>query len=432
MSEHTGKDATAPSEASQGGSNEGRLAAAGEEWARSVWGHVRGGATHFHEAKAALAGHPVRQFFHGLALPFHIGRALRGDSVAWRRYLKVGIVQCLVILAVALSFTGSASEAVDAAREEVEEESRQDAERARLKEQRKQEGQQTVRQVREALAAEGLAMPPVSEGPAATGAEQKAAPQAREEEKFRVVVLKSPREELGFFDRQFQFWAAVFATLQLIQWVVIALSRDYHDAISRDASLLTAVEPEDEPLTPRIRVDVPWMQKKLTRRVRGFWVFLVGLPALVLLAAPLCFAANLLTVFISVWSAYWLVVFTAGKSGRAWEDSSEREPWPLRAWTWMTTRVPGLRWGLLQGYGRFWAASSRTVFSPALEMEKQPWAFGGLAVIRALAMLPLLKCFLRPLIPVAAAHLIAAQRATVTPALPTEVPAQPAASATAA
>jgi hypothetical protein len=55
------------------------------------------------------------------------------------------------------------------------------------------------------------------------------------------------------------------------------------------------------------------------------------------------------------------------------------------------------------------------VRQPAVETEKQPWAFSGLALIETLAMLPLVKCFLRPLIPVAAAHLIAARQTAVTP-----------------
>jgi hypothetical protein len=55
---------------------------------------------------------------------------------------------------------------------------------------------------------------------------------------------------------------------EIIQWGVIALSRDYHDVLSRAASLLTAIEPEDEELTPRIRLDFPWMRKKLSRRIR--------------------------------------------------------------------------------------------------------------------------------------------------------------------
>ncbi len=211
-------------------------------------------------------------------------------------------------------------------------------------------------------------------------------------------------------ERALQYWAALFASLQIAQWVVIALSRDYHDAISRDASLLSALEPEDEPLTPRIRLDVPWLRKKLSRRLRGLMVFLSGMPLIMMIATPFSDGGHLLAGLTSAWSAYWLVVFTAGKSARAWDDASPREPWFLRAWRFLTTRVPGFRWGLPRRYGLFWENRTRSVFPPAAAAEKLPWAFAGLAIIRALAMLPVVKCFLRPIIPVAAAHLLVAYR----------------------
>jgi hypothetical protein len=326
----------------------------------------------------------VRQFVHGLSLPFHLARALRSDARAWRRYLWVGIVQSLVILALALTCSGSADEAVDRAQERAE-------------------------RAQEAARAEA----------ADTTA-------AGEPQHFkREVSRKSPRLETNLVIEELEFWAALFAALQIAQWVVIALSRDYHDAISRDASLLTALEPEDEPLTPRLRVDLKWMGKKFSRRMRAFLIIMAGMPAFFLLSAPFYFARDeLLTVLVSLWSAYWVVVFTTSKTARAWDDTSGRQPWFLRTWNWLTTRVPGLRWGFLQAYGRFWAKRSSALFSPALELEKQPWAFAGLAVIRTLTMLPLVKCFLRPLIPVAAAHLILAQR-SVAPAEPVEPSAPP-------
>jgi hypothetical protein len=331
----------------------------------------------------------VRQFIHGLSLPFHLARALRSDARAWRRYLWVGIVQSLVILTLGLVFNGSANEAVDAAQE------------------RAQQAAPSVVEPKPAL----------EEAPAKVDDSKPG--------------RRSPRVTTKL---DIEFWAALFAVLQIVQWVVIALSRDYHDAISRDASLLTAIEPEDEPLTPRIRLDVAWMGKKFSRRLRAFLIFLAGMPALFMFTSPFYFArADLLTVLVTLWSAYWLVVFTTSKSALAWEDTSGREPWFLRGWNWLTTRVPGLRWGFLQAYGRFLANRSRSVFSPALELEKQPWAFAGLAVIRALAILPLVKCFLRPLIPVAAAHLILAQR-THAPTVPLEqaaLPSQPAPSSSA-
>jgi hypothetical protein len=135
----------------------------------------------------------------------------------------------------------------------------------------------------------------------------------------------------------------------------------------------------------------------------------------------------LIAVLIPLWSAYWVVVFTTAKSAHAWKDSNAREPWFLRAWNQLTTRVPGFRWPFLQRYGLFWANRTREVFPPASELEKQPWAFSGLAAARMLSMIPLVSCFLRPLIPVAAAHLLVAKRAaeSADPSKASEPPARP-------
>jgi hypothetical protein len=190
--------------------------------------------------------------------------------------------------------------------------------------------------------------------------------------------------------------------------VVIALSREFHDSISRDASLLTGLAPEDPEVRPRIHLDMKWVRKKFSRRVRAFTVFVVGLPVLYAISGP--FGTHVASVLISGWSAYWLVVFTAAKTAHAWRESETGPPWFLRGWNWLTTRVPGFRWSLPQRWGRFWENRTRSVYPPAAEMEKLPWAFAGLAVPRALSMIPLVKCFLRPLIPVAAAHLIVARR----------------------
>jgi len=238
---------------------------------------------------------------------------------------------------------------------------------------------------------------------------------------------ESPGTVVKLIVDELQLWLALFATLQVIQWIVIALSRDYHDAISRDASLLTAIDPEDGPRTPSIRVDLKWMGKKFQRRVRAFLILLTGIPIFIMFTAPFSAMDELLPVLFSLWSVYWLMVFTASKTAQAWEDTSGRAPWFLRGWTWLTTKVPGFRWGFLQAYGRFWSNRTREVFSPAVEFEKQPWAFAGLSVIRVLAILPVAKCFLRPLIPVAAAHLVRAQQASA-PAqqpAPSEQPAAP-------
>jgi hypothetical protein len=389
-----------------------------ETLARGMWEDVRSGATHFQRRDVPPPGHPVRQFFHGLALPFHLAGALWAEPMARRRFLRVGIVQCMVILALALMFKGSAHEAVGAAKEGAKSVSSHQAERERSK----KETQRAARQaVHDALARIGIDKQPSLDMQADEGDEASAADAPDEAE------VKAPVE--GAVVSKLEFWAALFAALQVAQWVVIALSRDFHDAISRDASLLTALEPEDGPMSPRIRLDLKWIRNKFSRRLRALMVFAAGVPLLYAISAPLPFGNELASVLISAWSAYWLVVFTTAKSAHAWENGEPRLPWFLRGWNWLTTRVPGFRWRLLQGYGRFWENRTRPVFSPAAETEKQPWAFAGLALARMLSMIPLVKCFLRPLIPVAAAHLLvarhAAERAPAsnTSALPPQAPA---------
>ncbi|MCP3097640.1 hypothetical protein LZ198_01980 [Myxococcus sp. K15C18031901] len=222
-------------------------------------------------------------------------------------------------------------------------------------------------------------------------------------------------EGRGWFARRFSygiiaFWVALFAALQLAQWVVLALSRDYHDVVSRNASLLTGVEPEDEALRPRLRINFQWLQKKVRRRWRAMILFAVGVPAVAFLASPFfCFGLSspVFTAISSLWGMWWLVVFTAAKSARAWEPvASQTAPWFLRGWTWLTTRVPGLRWGVLQRYGATWNKRSAELFAPMASVERHPYAYAGLAFVRFVGSFAPLKFFVRPLIPVASAHIL--------------------------
>jgi hypothetical protein len=331
----------------------------------------------------------VQQFFHGLSLPFHLLRVLWADPVARRRYLRVGVLQCMAVIVLALTCHDAGRKADDA----------------------------TLKLARGADRA-GAAADARAEAPAKP-AEGGFAGFIEEPKRLakRIQALAAMSEV--------QFWLSLFAAMQIAQWVVIALSRDYHDAIGRDVSLLTAIEPEDEPVTPRPRIDMKWVRTRVRRYLRGVQVVLAGLPVIYAFTAPLPNTDTLLAVLIPLWSGYWVVVFTTAKSARAWTDSNAGEPWFLRGWNWLTTRVPGFRWRFLQRYGLFWANRTRDMFAPAAEMEKQPWAFSGLALVRMLSELPLLKCFLRPLIPVAAAHLLVARREDDM-AKPSELSAPPA------
>lgn len=215
---------------------------------------------------------------------------------------------------------------------------------------------------------------------------------------------------VGWTGRGLAFWSSLYATLVAFEWIVIALSRQHHDAISRDAALLTGVPPEDPPLTPRVCVDLRWIGKRIKRHIRGMKVLLAGTIALTLLLAVPVLGQQLYAVATTLWAAYWLVVLVTAKSAHAWrEEGTAPAPWFVRAWDRLTTSVPGFRWWLPRAYGRFLRGFTASMFSPAARWERSPWELCGVALMRVLGGLPGMYMFLRPLIPVASQHLLIAQ-----------------------
>ncbi|HSN97249.1 MAG TPA: hypothetical protein VLS89_03090, partial [Candidatus Nanopelagicales bacterium] len=69
----------------------------------------------------------------------------------------------------------------------------------------------------------------------------------------------------------------------------------------------------------------------------------------------------------------------------------------------------GFRWWLPRLYGRLLRRMTSQVFSPAARFERSPWELAGVAVARVIGGLPGCYLFLRPLIPVAAQHVLMAQ-----------------------
>ncbi|SEU29295.1 hypothetical protein SAMN05443572_108159 [Myxococcus fulvus] len=258
-------------------------------------------------------------------------------------------------------------------------------------------------------AAEEQADGGIAGAPSSSKPQEKVEPPPQEEEDALPFLSYK-----GFSLLSLPFWIALFAAMQLAQWVIIALSRDYHDVISRDASLLTRIEPEDEAFTPHVRLNVQWLRKKVQRRVRAMLLFAVGVPAAVFVVSPLfCtgLSGPLITAITSLWGMWWLMVFTAAKSCRAWDEvEGRRPPWFLRAWTTLTTRVPGLRWGILQRYGAMWTQRTSEVYAPVASVERHPWAYAGLSLVRFVGSFAPLKFFVRPLIPVASAHILQHER----------------------
>jgi hypothetical protein len=237
--------------------------------------------------------------------------------------------------------------------------------------------------------------------------------QLSEEDKAALVRLGGELDVLeqktkpGWWDSALALVLSIYGALSLVQAGVIALSRDYHAAIARDASLLLGVAPEDPPLEPRVRLNVPWIRRKLKQRTRSLLVFLPGVVLISLAALALPERALVTSVLTSLWAAYWWVVWTASKSARAWErEGVARPPWFLRLWHKYLAPLPFLGW-MTKSWEALWARLTRSAFSPAEAVEGQPAEFAGLAAARALQLLPLLKLFVRPLVPVAAARLLA-------------------------
>jgi hypothetical protein len=234
-----------------------------------------------------------------------------------------------------------------------------------------------------------------------------------EEDKATLVRLGGELDVLehrtkpGFWDSALALILSIYGALSVAQAVVIALSRDYHASIARDASLLLGVAPEDPPMVPRVRLNWAWIRRKLKQRTRSLFVFLPGVALIYIAALPFPQRALLTSVLTSLWAVYWWVVWTASKSARAWErEGVARSPWFLRLWHDHVAPLPLIGW-MAKMWEGLWANFTRSAYSPAEAVEAQPVEFAGLAAARSLQLIPVLKLFVRPLIPVAAARLLA-------------------------
>lgn len=232
-----------------------------------------------------------------------------------------------------------------------------------------------------------------------------------------VIARRHERGLAGRFAAVLALLAAIYASLSIAQIGVLALSRDFHDALSRDLSLLVNVAPEDPPLRPKIRLDLPWVRRKANRRAQFFLGFLPGQALISVLGWVLPWHRTLGTVvttaLTTVWAAYWWMVMTAGQSARAWSPpETTPRPWYLRGWFALTERVFLFRWALPRTWGRLWERMSRRFYGPSERVEEQPLEFAGLALSRSLTLVPVVKLLLRPLFPVCSARLLVEHAAT--------------------
>jgi hypothetical protein len=204
-------------------------------------------------------------------------------------------------------------------------------------------------------------------------------------------------------------WSVLYATISGVEWVVIAVSRDYHAAVARDAALLTGLVPEDDERTPHLRIDFKWLRKRVRDKIRGTFVFISVLPILGMVSWIPVVGAFLSALLFTIWGVYWSGVFAAAKSAHGWRDEATApDPVFLRGWDRVTGVLPGaVRWAPLT-YGRIVRRSTRSLFAPASRLEARPWELTGLSLARTLRHIPGLYLTLRPFYGVAAAHVLVA------------------------
>jgi hypothetical protein len=322
----------------------------------------------------------IARFAYGLGLPLALVHALLGDPGARRRYLRACTLQAGIPLFLgALFLVGN--------RDMVETFAR---------------GPRVDLQVD--LDEPPAGVPPLDDLARVPEALRPLAEEAREE------ASKSHDKPRSLLDRGLLFWSALYGTLCVTGWIVVAISREHHEAVSFHAARLTGIPPEGAPLEPRIHVDFSWIAKTLRRKAHGYLLFLAGALGLGLLGVLPVIGEALVAASTTVWGAYWLAVFVGAKSGHSWVyEETAPPPWFLARWERLTESTPLLHWWLPRAYGRLLRLLSTRFFSPAYRFERCRYELAGLTLARVLFGLPGIYMFMRPLVPVAAAHIFVAE-----------------------
>ncbi len=186
------------------------------------------------------------------------------------------------------------------------------------------------------------------------------------------------------------FWVA--------QTGFLAFTHDFHDGVSTVMSRVIGIPPEDASETPRIHFDVPWLRRKLRRRIRGFLVVASGTASLSPIILVLMFFGidRSAQIVAGVVGAYWWVVFSASRSSRAWRDEANRTPpTPIQKLIDATEESRWLNWGLPRMFVRIGERFSSSMYAPARAIESDPPAFIGLALARIVTSPPVIRLLTR-------------------------------------
>jgi len=184
--------------------------------------------------------------------------------------------------------------------------------------------------------------------------------------------------------------------------VVLGLSFEFHDDLTRRASLWLGVVPEDPDRPPRFRFNLGWVRKRIRRRWRGWLIMTVGIAML----APLrLFNQGLHVLATTFWSLHWFGVFALGKSAVAWREPIHRAPWLIRmrnacqTHPWMYALPPVWIAHALQ-------SPLHNLWPVVVNTEDHPGEALGLAGLHALSNVPVFGFLLRPWVSLCSAMLL--------------------------
>ncbi|MBS2026648.1 MAG: hypothetical protein JST54_01990 [Deltaproteobacteria bacterium] len=200
--------------------------------------------------------------------------------------------------------------------------------------------------------------------------------------------------------------SALYGALVLVEACLLALARDHQDQLTRAVALASGAPPDDPERTPRIRLDVRWVLRKIKRRFIGLMIFTCCLlPATVFGPFFGRWGAALLTSTFAVgWGAYWASVFALGRSKLAWTHALPGEPWFLQLEQRLGSRAWMVSWFGPRLYVRVLRRVTRSVAPATLAFERAHVEGLGLGLGHAICGLPVLNALTRPVFAVAATH----------------------------
>jgi hypothetical protein len=216
------------------------------------------------------------------------------------------------------------------------------------------------------------------------------------------------RHDHGAAHALLEVLSTLYATASIVEWAVVALSRDFHEELTWRASYLTAAPCDPLVEAPRVRLNTGWLWRKVWRRARRALLLASGLPAAALVLVLPQVGPYLYLALGAAWTGYWFAVFAIGSAPDACLASAAPAPWFVRAALTIGS-VPffGIPARL---YAAIWRRLSAPVDPACAAVEAAPYEAAGLAIARAVASLPGLYIVTRPLFPVAAAHALRARQ----------------------